>query len=178
MTDSELDTLFCRYESPMGLMLLTSRGEAVTGAWFSGQKHFPAHPHGHEGYSEVLALCCGWLQKYFLGVPAEITFPLEPDGTAFQRQVWELLRQIPRGETVTYGALALRLEKCRGVRSSARAVGGAVGRNPISILIPCHRVVGADGSLTGYAGGLERKRALLALEQGSGSESFAGSRTN
>ena len=105
-----------------------------------------------------------WLDLYFAGKEPHFMPALSPDGTAFQQAVWEILRTIPYGETTTYGAIAKRLEKNTGKRMSAQAVGGAVGRNPISILIPCHRVIGADGGLTGYAGGLDKKEYLLGLE--------------
>ena len=107
-----------------------------------------------------------WLERYFAGKAPELDVPLRPDGTAFQRAVWELLREIPYGETISYGELAAALAERSGRPCPARAVGGAVGRNPVSILVPCHRVVGADGSLTGYAGGTERKRKLLEIERG------------
>ena len=105
-----------------------------------------------------------WLDVYFSGRKPDFTPPTAPAGTAFQQSVWEILRTIPYGETTTYGAIARRIEQNTGCRMSAQAVGGAVGRNPISILIPCHRVIGADGSLTGYAGGLDKKERLLQWE--------------
>ena len=117
-----------------------------------------------EAVLPVLEAACRWLDVYFSGRKPEGMLPLAPRGSEFRRAVWELLREIPYGETVSYGDLAKRLEAQLGRKTSARAVGGAVGHNPISILIPCHRVVGADGSLTGYAGGLEQKTALLRLE--------------
>ena len=107
-----------------------------------------------------------WLDDYFGGQEPDFTPPLHPAGSAFQQEVWELLRRIPCGQTTTYGALAKQLAAERGLsRMSAQAVGGAVGHNVISIIIPCHRVVGTNGSLTGYAGGIDRKAKLLALEQ-------------
>lgn len=157
-----------RYASPLGELLLAGDARGLTGLWFEGQKHYartlPAD--SCEGFLPVLAQTARWLDLYFSGAEPDFPVPLHPDGTPFQRAVWETLRTIPCGQTATYGQLAARLAAQRGgTRVSARAVGGAVGRNPISILIPCHRVLGADGSLTGYAGGLERKRRLLALEQ-------------
>ena len=154
-------------DSPLGGITLASDGEALTGLWFDGQKHFGAGLSGdaREQRLPVFAETERWLKLYFTGTEPDFTPPLRLIGTAFQREVWELLRQIPYGETVSYGALAARIAERRGLaRFSAQAVGGAVGRNPISILVPCHRVLGADGSLTGYAGGLEKKAALLGLE--------------
>ena len=154
-------------DSPLGGITLASNGEALTGLWFDGQKHFAA---GLSGRAEEQALPIfeeteRWLRIYFEGHEPDFTPALRPAGSPFQQEVWALLRQIPYGETVSYGALAARIAQRRGLaRFSAQAVGGAVGRNPISILIPCHRVLGADGSLTGYAGGVEKKAALLRLE--------------
>ena len=154
-------------DSPLGGVTLASDGESLTGLWFDGQKHFGAGLSGNarEQRLPVFTETERWLKLYFTGAEPGFTPPLRLIGTAFQREVWELLRQIPYGETVSYGALAARIAERRGLaRFSAQAVGGAVGRNPISILVPCHRVLGADGSLTGYAGGLEKKAALLGLE--------------
>jgi methylated-DNA-[protein]-cysteine S-methyltransferase len=157
-----------RYTSPLGGITLASDGEALIGLWFDGQRHFARTlgPAPIEKALPVFALAEGWLDAYFSGKAPDFTPPLDPRGTAFQRAVWELLLAIPYGQTVTYGELAASLAERRGLsRMSARAVGGAVGRNPISLIVPCHRVVGADGSLTGYAGGIDRKRRLLALEK-------------
>lgn len=154
-------------DSPLGKLTLASDGEALTGLWFEGQKHFAAglSDAAEERPLPVFAETARWLELYFAGDAPDFTPPLRPSGTPFQREVWALLRQIPYGGTATYGELAARIGEVRGLsRFSARAVGGAVGRNPISLLIPCHRVLGADGSLTGYAGGTERKAALLRLE--------------
>lgn len=168
------------YDSPIGGITLASDGEALTGLWFltssvfdnkvfgspsgcDGQKHFGYMlPQQHEEHSglPVFDETRRWLGVYFSGCEPNFTPPLSLKGTPFQRRVWEALLTIPYGQTVTYGELA-RLLGCR----SAQAVGGAVGRNPISIIVPCHRVVGASGALTGYAAGLDRKRALLELEQ-------------
>lgn len=152
------------FESPLGGITAASDGEALTGLWFDGQKYFAAGLGEHEErelpiFSEVGR----WLDAYFSGRDPGFTPQLRPRGTAFRRAVWDLLLTIPYGQTVTYGQLASRLPGS----TSARAVGGAVGHNPISLIVPCHRVLGADGSLTGYAGGVERKRRLLELEQGS-----------
>ena len=159
----------CRYASPLGGITLAGDGEALVGLWFDGQKHFAA---GLNGLTEnealpVFAQARRWLDAYFSGEAPDHTPPLRPRGTPFQLAVWRLLTEIPYGQTVTYGALAARLHR----PGAAQAVGGAVGRNPLSLMIPCHRVVAADGGLTGYAGGLERKRWLLALEAG-GQESL------
>ena len=154
----------CIIPSPLGEILLAAEDGALCGLWFRGQKYEGAGLDaalvpGPVDADETLALAADWLRRYFAGEDPARRFALAPRGTAFQRRVWAALEAIPRGETTSYGALAARLG-CR----SARAVGAAVGRNPISILIPCHRVLGADGGLTGYAGGLGRKQALLALE--------------
>ena len=158
----------CDYESPLGKMLLAADDDGLTGAWFYGQRYFARGLEGAEKNerrgvpfdSPVLLAARRWLDAYFAGErPDAADVPLAPRGTAFQLRVWDALLSIPYGETRTYGELAAELG------SSSRAVGSAVGRNPISVIIPCHRVLGADGSLTGYAGGLDRKRALLELEQ-------------
>jgi methylated-DNA-[protein]-cysteine S-methyltransferase len=150
-------------ETPLGTMLAASDGETLTGLWFHGQRHWPAAAGACARCDglELFAALRGILSDYFAGVPVGAApLALAPAGTAFQRRVWDALCGIPRGATVTYGEVARRV----GAPGAVRAVGAAIGRNPISILIPCHRVVGAAGGLTGYAGGLERKRALLALE--------------
>ena len=155
------------YPSPLGDLLLAADETGLTGAWFLGQKYFARtlDPDHREGDVPALALARTWLDQYFDRRAPEVSVPLHLTGSEFQLQVWEELRAIPFGRTVTYGHLARTLALRRGVPSlSPQAVGGAVGRNPVSILIPCHRVVGADGSLTGYAGGMDKKRALLALE--------------
>ena len=153
--------------SPLGELLLVSDGEALCGLYFVGQKHFPAALEAEEKSDlAVFEQTRAWLRRYFACERPEPEVPLRLAGTAFRRAVWELLLQIPCGTTVSYGALAAELAGRTGRPCSARAVGGAVGRNPVSILVPCHRVVGADGSLTGYAGGTERKRRLLEIERG------------
>ena len=158
----------CDHESPLGKMLLAADDDGLTGAWFYGQRYFARGLEGAEKNerrgvpfdSPVLLAARRWLDAYFAEKrPDAADVPLAPRGTAFQRRVWDALLAIPYGETRTYGELAAELG------SSSRAVGSAVGRNPISVIIPCHRVLGADGSLTGYAGGLARKQALLELEQ-------------
>ena len=151
-----------RFQSPLGQMLLCSDGIYVTAVTFTGQKHEETHIPADAvfGTCPVLEEAKSWLIRYFNGEIPDFLPPLMPEGTPFQKNVWALLLEIPYGQTVTYGYLAQKLG-CK----SAQAVGGAVGRNPISILIPCHRVVGADGSLTGYAGGVEKKEYLLNLEK-------------
>lgn len=155
------------YESPLGSYVMAEEDGKLVGLWLMGQKYFPKElPPVGSGEGNLFALTRRWLHRYFAGErpePGELR--LAPKGSAFARQVWELLLEIPYGETVTYGQLARELAKRRGLeRMSAQAVGGAVGHNPISIIIPCHRVLGAKGQLTGYAGGLEIKRRLLELE--------------
>ena len=147
--------------SPLGTITLASDGAALIGLWFEGQKHDLAglSPTPVEAELPVFAETRRWLDCYFSGGIPDFTPPLAPRGTDFQQRVWVLLCQIPYGATVSYGELAARLG-C----PSPRAVGQSVGRNPISLLIPCHRVLGAGGRLTGYAGGLRRKEALLRLE--------------
>ena len=157
-----------RYDSPLGGILLAADESGLTGLWFDGGRYFaeglPAAQLRQE--TPVLAEAKRWLDIYFTGREPDFLPPLHPAGSLFQQAVWALLLQIPYGQTVTYGQLAARLAAERGVvRMSAQAVGGAVGRNRISLIIPCHRVLGADGSLTGYAGGLDRKARLLAWER-------------
>ena len=159
----------CHLDTPLGAVTAASDGEALVGLWFDGQRHFAASlsPEHAEADLPLFGEVRRWLTLYFQGREPGFSPPLAPRGTAFQRSVWEILRSIPYGETVTYGAVAAALSRETGRNVSPRAVGGAVGRNPVSLLIPCHRVVGAGGALTGYAGGLDRKRALLSLEQSS-----------
>lgn len=156
-----------RYHSPMGGILLAGDGNGLTGLWFEGQKYFARHLDKEQEEREIplFELAKGWLDVYFSGREPDFSVPLHLMGTAFQKEVWEILRSIPYGHTMTYGEIAKQLAEKRGLpHMSAQAVGGAVGRNPISILVPCHRVVGADGSLTGYAGGIDKKGRLLKLE--------------
>lgn len=155
------------YRSPLGKMLLAADDKGLTGAWFEGQKYFA---RGLDGEYEERKLplfkevkC--WLDLYFSGQEPKFQIPIHLIGTKFQQEVWEVLCEIPYGETTTYGSIAAKIARKRGMTGmSAQAVGGAVGHNPISVLVPCHRVLGAGGSLTGYAGGVERKRKLLELE--------------
>ena len=146
------------YASPIGPLRLTSDGESLTGVSFSSQLPSENPEAGLAVFDDTRR----WLDAYFLGNPWDIsTLPLRPAGTEFQWKVWDILKTIPYGETTTYGAIAKMLSPTM----SAQAVGGAVGKNPIAIIIPCHRVVGANGALTGYAGGLENKKWLLRHEE-------------
>ena len=150
------------YMSPLGGITLSSDGEALTGLWFDGQKYFASGLDAEhcEKALPIFDETAEWLDLYFAGIVPDFTPKLSPRGTSFRRRVWDVLLTIPYGQTMTYGQIA----KALGC-GSAQAVGGAVGRNPISLIIPCHRVVGAGGSLTGYAGGVEKKRSLLEMEQ-------------
>ena len=157
-----------RYASPLGSILLAADDIGLVGLWFEGQKYFAhglAKTH-EEKELPLFAKVKRWLDIYFSGQQPQFTVPLHFIGTAFQKEVWELLCTIPYGQTTTYGAIAKQLAAKRGLpQMSAQAVGGAVGHNKISIIVPCHRVVGKNGSLTGYAGGIDKKTALLRLEQ-------------
>ncbi len=150
------------YDSPIGGMTMVCDGQALTALWFDGTRKEICSP---EGLSVTTGLSvfdetCRWLNLYFAGKKPDFIPTLAPQGTPFRMRVWEILLAIPYGETVSYGDIARRFSP----KMSAQAVGGAVGSNPISIIIPCHRVVGADGSLTGYGGGLDRKRWMLEME--------------
>ena len=149
-------------DSPLGPMTLLASDQGLAGIWFDGQKHMPdTRAWPLQADHPVLLQAQTQLAQYFAGQRTVFELPLDlRHGTAFQQSVWQALRDIPAGATQSYGALAQRI----GKPSAVRAVGAAVGRNPITIVVPCHRVVGADGALTGYAGGLERKTALLHLE--------------
>ncbi|MDO4343001.1 MAG: methylated-DNA--[protein]-cysteine S-methyltransferase [Eubacteriales bacterium] len=156
------------YESPLGGILLAADEIGLTGLWFDGEKYYADNLAAeHEARdTQALGAAKRWLDVYFAGKEPDFLPPLHPIGSAFRQEVWQLLLEIPYGQTTTYGALARRLAERRGLRHmSAQAVGGAVGHNEISILIPCHRVVGTSGSLTGYAGGIDKKLSLLRLEQ-------------
>ena len=147
------------YPSPLGEITLFADGEALTGLYFDGQRTCPSADASQRDNLPVFVLTKAWLDLFFAGARPLFLPPLQPDGTVFQLRVWDALTSVPYGETLTYGVLASALG------SSPRAVGQAVGKNPISLLIPCHRVVGADGSLIGYAGGVDRKAYLLRLER-------------
>lgn len=152
--------------SPMGPLYLASDGMALTGLWLEGQKYFAATLTGEPEEQPELPVFLqaeAWLAAYFTKAPLPVLPPLAPQGSPFRQAVWKQLLEIPYGETATYGEITRKLRE-RGIPAAPQAVGGAVGHNPISILIPCHRVVGTNGSLTGYAGGIEKKRFLLELE--------------
>ena len=155
-------TRIWHYDSPLGGITLAGEDDALTGLWFDGQAHFgsTAGLQSEAGWLPVFADTCPWLDDFFAGRIPDFVPKLDLHGTPFQRRVWQTLLGIPYGQTLSYGALA-RAVSCPG----AQAVGSAVGRNPISLIVPCHRVIGAGGALTGYAGGLERKRWLLQLEK-------------
>lgn len=160
-------TFIQHYDSPLGGILLAADEIGLTGLWFDGQKYFA---HGLpaervERNTHALSEAKRWLDVYFAGREPDFMPPLHPIGSAFRRDVWDILLQIPYGQVTTYGEIARRLAAKQGLpRMSAQAVGGAVGHNEISVIIPCHRVVSANGSLTGYAGGIEKKVKLLELE--------------
>ena len=156
------------YASPLGAMTLAANETALVGLWFDGQKYDRDGLKWAEvtvKETPVLQQAVRWLDDYFAGrMPAVMTLPLAPEGNEFRRRVWRLLCQIPYGQTTTYGELAKAVESQTGKKMSPQAVGGAVGHNPISIIIPCHRVLGAGGRATGYAGGIDKKIALLHWE--------------
>ncbi|MEY8389760.1 methylated-DNA--[protein]-cysteine S-methyltransferase [Lachnospiraceae bacterium] len=155
------------YRSPGGELLLTGDEIGLDGLWFQGEKYLAKHsqPQIEEKELPSFVQTKQWLDVYFSGREPGYMPPLHLKGTPFQMEVWKILQKIPYGKTVSYGEIAREIAKQRGIaRMSAQAVGGAVGRNKVSIIVPCHRVIGADGSLTGYAGGLEKKRWLLDLE--------------
>ncbi len=155
------------YGSPLGGITLGSDGKALTGLWFDGQEHYAVAlpPRAECRKLPVFDETCRWLDIYFSGHAPDFTPELAMHGTPFRKAVWDILLTIPFGKTMSYGEIAGILARQSGIsRMSAQAVGGAVGHNPVSIIVPCHRVIGADGSLTGYAGGLERKARLLEIE--------------
>lgn len=161
-------TYICKYDSPLGGITIASNGEAITGLWFEGQKYFGDTLS--EQYVEkklpVFEEAERWLDIYFQGKEPDFMPPLLMETTPFRKSVWEIMLEIPYGKTMTYGEIAERIANQKGiVRMSAQAVGGAVGHNSISLMIPCHRVVGTNGSLTGYAGGIDKKVKLLTLEK-------------
>ncbi len=155
------------YQSPLGGITLAADGEALTGLWFDGQKYYALYldKEHEEKDLPVFRQTKDWLDIYFSGKAPNFMPPLRFTGSAFQNEVWAILAAIPYGKTRTYGDIAQELAQKRGLaRMSAQAVGGAVGKNEISIIVPCHRVVGSNGSLTGYAGGIAKKIELLKLE--------------
>jgi len=150
-----------KYDSPLGGITLAGEGSALTGLSLPGQRAAV----GIERWLPVFDETCRWLDDYFSGKVPDFTPRLDLRGTSFRRDVWEVLLGIPYGRTMSYGEVAALVARKRGLpRMSSQAVGGAVGHNPVSIIVPCHRVIGADGSLTGYGGGLDLKRSLLRLE--------------
>ena len=155
------------YASPLGNILLAADDLGLTGLWFEGQKYFALHLDKtcEEKELPLFEDVKKWLDIYFSGKNPDFKVPLHLHGTDFQKEVWDILCEIPYGQTMTYGEIAGQIASKSGRNSmSAQAVGGAVGHNPISIIVPCHRVVGSNGSLTGYAGGIDKKLALLTLE--------------
>ena len=164
-----------KYTSPLGGILLAADEVGLRGLWFDGQKYFARDlpDERTERETTVLSEAKRWLDLYFGGQEPDFLPPLHPVGTPFRQAVWEILLRIPYGKTVTYGEISKQLAEKMGLeRMSAQAVGGAVGHNEISIIIPCHRVVGSYGSLTGYAGGIDRKIKLLELEHADMSRFF------
>jgi methylated-DNA-[protein]-cysteine S-methyltransferase len=159
-TDRTKTTLYWTLDSPIGELLMAGDGEQLQRLHMQDSRHPAQIGAGWERDRGPFADLCEQLDQYFAGERREFELELDPDGSEFELRVWKALRQIPYGETESYGALAERI----GHPGSARAVGTANARNPIAVVVPCHRVIGADGSLTGYAGGLERKRLLLDLE--------------
>ena len=156
------------YQSPLGRITLASDGQALTGLWFDNQKYFGTTLSGEDKKENLLIFeqAVRWLDIYFGGKEPEFTPPLSMKTTPFRKSVWEILLTIPFGQTMTYKEIAKQIAKKRGItRMSAQAVGGAVAHNSISLIIPCHRVVGTNGSLTGYAGGMDRKAQLLKMEK-------------
>jgi methylated-DNA-[protein]-cysteine S-methyltransferase len=159
--------VFDYYQSPLGRMMLVANDDGLAGVYFIGQKHYvrPGSGWRKDPDNESLGKAKKELEEYFAGKRKRFDLPLAPEGSDFQRAVWKAIAGVPFGETITYAELARRA----GHPGSARAAGAATGRNPIGIIVPCHRIVGSDGTLTGYAGGLEKKKKLLALEAGAGS---------
>lgn len=158
------------YRSPIGNLMIVSDSNDIIGLWMEGQKYFASTVKEElvNGDDQLLLLSAkDWLNRYFAGEKPDIKeLPLNPNGSGFRQEVWKILCEIPYGETMTYGEIAKKVAVKLGKKSmSAQAIGGAVGHNPISIMIPCHRVVGSDGSMTGYAGGIEKKMWLLEHEK-------------
>ena len=161
-------TFIQHYDSPLGGILIAADDIGLTGLWFDEQKYFADNlPDEYtEQETPILSESKRWLDLYFAGSEPDFVPPLHPAGSEFRRAVWEILLQIPYGQTTTYGKIAQQMAEKQGrAHMSAQAVGGAVGHNSISIIIPCHRVVGTNGSLTGYAGGIHKKEKLLELER-------------
>lgn len=155
------------YPSPLGRLFLAAEEDGLTGAWFDCQKYFASSLNEETEEKEIPLFkdVKKWLSIYFSGKEPGFTLPLHLTGSDFQKEVWEILRSIPYGKTMTYGEIAKQIAARKRIsRMSAQAVGGAVGHNKISVIVPCHRVVGANGNLTGYAGGIDKKIKLLTLE--------------
>ncbi|NLT40548.1 MAG: methylated-DNA--[protein]-cysteine S-methyltransferase [Clostridiales bacterium] len=154
------------FDSPLGPVMIAGDDSGLAGLWLEGQKYFAdTLPQGAvAGTARALERTRSWLEEYFAGKRPDWLPPLAPAGTQFRQEIWKLLLEIPYGKTTTYGGLCAAYTERTGKKTSARAVGGAVGHNPISIIIPCHRVIGSDGSLTGYAGGVDKKAFLLRHE--------------
>lgn len=167
------------YSSPLGSILLAADEIGLTGLWFEGQKYFAnTLPEGRiSKETEILTVAKDWLDIYFSGKEPTFTPPLHSAGSEFRQAVWRILLEIPYGQTITYGEIARRMAEIKKVtHMSAQAVGGAIGHNVVSIIIPCHRVVGTNGNLTGYAGGIDKKISLLKLEHANISHLFVPQR--
>ena len=165
------------YQSPIGELLIAAKDNQLIGLWIEGQKYYLSNFKEEmieNDRLEIFIKAKQWLDRYFNGEKPDINeLPMNPIGSEFRKSVWKILKQIPYGEVMTYNEIAKKLAKQKGIkRMSAQAVGGAVAHNPISIIIPCHRVVGTDGSLTGYAGGIKKKVYLLTLEKNDMSKFF------
>jgi len=161
------------YESPLGGMTMASNtdGSALSGLWFDRQRHYAytLSVRPEEKRLPLFEETCRWLDVYFSGRNPDFTPPLAVRSSLFRESVWKILCTIPFGKTMTYGEIAAMIARLKGIpKMSAQAVGGAIGHNPISLIIPCHRVVGTNGALTGYAGGIDKKAWLLRMEQDSG----------
>lgn len=155
------------YDSPLGQILLVADDEGLVGLWFAKHKYkgHTMDPEAEIKETDAIAAAKKWLDQYFVGKEPEVAVPIHFIGSDFRKSVWEILKTIPYGQTVTYGEIAKLVGDARGVKKMAsQAVGGAVGHNPVSIIVPCHRVVGANGSLIGYGGGIDKKVKLLELE--------------
>ena len=157
-----------KYESPLGKITIASDGEGIIGLWLDGQKYFAStlgDDFSKDKGLEVFNKAHEWLDSYFAGENPKITLPLMLKGSEFREKIWGILLDIPYGKLTTYSEVTKTYEELTGKKTSPRAVGGAVGHNPVSIIVPCHRVVGAKGSLTGYAGGIDKKTWLLEHEK-------------
>ena len=161
-------TYYFKYDTPLGRVTVAGCDKGITGLWFDGQKYFASTVKGEteDKSLPVFEKTKKWLDIYFSGEEPDFTPKLSLNGSKFRKAVWDILLTIPYGSVMTYGEIAKILAKQRGIsRMSAQAVGGAVGHNPISIIVPCHRVVGTNGNLTGYAGGIDKKISLLKIEK-------------